>query len=88
VHLDRLLASREFPKTLCPSEVARALSREDLNVAGVSSWRELMPEIRNMVAEMRGRGEVEALQKDAVLTRELGEGLVEVRGPIRVRRVA
>jgi Protein of unknown function (DUF3253) len=86
--LDKLLASREPPKTICPSEVARALSREKLNPAGRLSWRELMPEIRNLVAETRGRGEVVVLQKGTVLSGELGEGLVDVKGPIRVRRVA
>jgi hypothetical protein len=87
-YLDRLLSSREPPKTICPSEVARALSREELDLAGASSWRELMPEIRNMVDEMRDRGEVEVLQKGAVLTGDLGEGLIDVKGPIRVRRVS
>jgi hypothetical protein len=57
-YLDKLLASREPPKTICPSEVARALSREVLDAAAASSWRKLMPETRNMVAEMLGRGEV------------------------------
>jgi hypothetical protein len=47
-----------------------------------------MPEIKNMVAEMRDRGEVEVLQNGAILSGELGEGLVDVKGPIRVRRVA
>jgi hypothetical protein len=87
-YLDRLLSSREPPKTICPSEVARALSREDLDLAGASSWWELMPEIRNMVYEMRDRGEAEVLQKGAVLTGDLGEGLIDVKGPIRVRRVS
>jgi hypothetical protein len=43
--------------------------------------------IRNVVDEMRDRGEVEVLQKGAVLTGDLGEGLTDVKGPIRVRRV-
>ncbi len=87
-YLDRLLASRELLKTICPSEVARALSREELETAGASTWRELMPEIRNLVAEMRDRGEVEVLQKGAVLKGELGVGLADVKGPVRVRRLA
>ncbi|CAM6101619.1 unnamed protein product [Calypogeia fissa] len=88
VYLDNLLASRETPKTICPSEVARALSSVELQAAGVSSWRELMPEIRSMVAEMRDEGRVEVLQKGEVLEGDLGEGLVNVKGAIRVRRKA
>ncbi len=86
-YLDRLLMSREPPKTICPSEVARALSASDLEAADVSSWRDLMPEIRSIVAQMRDQGKVEVLQKGIVLNGELGKGLVDVKGPIRVRRV-
>jgi hypothetical protein len=87
MYMDELLASRESPKTICPSEIARALSQEQLDAVGAPSWGELMPEIRNMVAEMQrsgcGRGDTER----CVLKGELGEGLVEVKGLIRVRRV-
>ncbi len=86
-HLDRLLASREPPKTCCPSEVARALSPEDLTAADYSSWRDAMPEIRRIIAAMRKRGEVDVLQKGAVLDGgDLGEGLERVVGPIRIRK--
>jgi hypothetical protein len=60
--------------------VARALSKEELDVAGTSSWQELMPEITKMVAQMRERGEVEVLQRGAVLSGDLGEGPKEVKG--------
>lgn len=53
---------------------------------GVSEWRELMPEIRGVIAEIRDRGEVEVLQKGEVLDGDLGVGLEGVKGPIRVRR--
>jgi hypothetical protein len=46
-----------------------------------------MSEIRTIVAEMRARGEVEVLQKGSVLEGDLGEGLVDVAGPVRVRKV-
>jgi Protein of unknown function (DUF3253) len=87
VYLDRLLASREPPKTICPSEVARALTSIELATVGVSSWRELMLDIRVMVAKMRDRGEVEVLQKGLVLEGDLGRSLEDIKGPIRVRRV-
>src|SRR5450432_4107659 len=84
-YLDNLLASREHPKTICPSEVARALSRDELHAARVSSWRDLMPEIREIVAEIWVKGMVEVLQKGCVLDGDLGEGLADVKGPIRIR---
>ena len=86
-HFERLLATREYPKTICPSEVARALNARDLQEADIISWRDAMPEIRKMVAEMRKRGEVDVLQKGAILEGDLGEGLGHVVGPIRVRKI-
>jgi hypothetical protein len=59
--LDQLLASREPPKTIFPSEVARALNRQELDEAGLPSWRDGMIKIRATVAEMREVGEVEVL---------------------------
>ncbi|EPE33370.1 hypothetical protein GLAREA_06383 [Glarea lozoyensis ATCC 20868] len=87
-HLDRLLESRELPKTICPSEVARALNRQELASSGFSSWRESMSDIRILVSEMRSRGEVEVLQKGSVLEGDLGDGLENVTGPIRVRKTS
>lgn len=85
-HLQRLLSAREHPKTLCPSEVARTLSKSELNDIGASSWRELMPAIRQLVWDLRAKGQVEVLQKGEVLSDSVA--LTEVRGPIRVRKVA
>jgi hypothetical protein len=85
-HLDLLLASREPPKTCCPSEIARALNPKELEAINLSSWRDAMPEIRRIVAEMRERGKVEVLQKGSVLKGDLGERLEHVVGPIRIRK--
>jgi len=46
-----------------------------------------MPEIRGIVAEMRKKCKVEVLQKGTVVEGDLGEGLIHVVGPIRIRRV-
>lgn len=86
LHLNRLLAARQYPKTLCPSEVARSLSPAELDIIGASSWRELMPNIRGIVADLRTRDEVEVLQKGHVLDGELGENLCLIVGPIRIRK--
>ncbi len=85
-HLKQLLDSLAHPKTICPSEVARALSTKELEEAGMGSWREAMPEVRKLVAEMRLRGETEILQKEVLLEGDLGKGLEAVVGPIRIRK--
>lgn len=82
-HLEQLLQKRQHPKTLCPSEVARALSQEQLKEAGVSSWRDLMPYLRNLAFQMRDNGEVEILQKGNVLPSD--QTLEQTTGPIRIR---
>lgn len=43
-----------------------------------------MPSVRELVWEMRARGEVEVLQKGEVLGNDVT--LQDVKGPIRVRR--
>ena len=84
-HLDRFLSARQYPKTFCPSEVARALSAAELHAAGVSEWRDLMPSIRQRAWQLRGSGLVEVLQRGQVLPSDLR--LEDVTGPIRVRKV-
>lgn len=86
-HLDRLLTSRVYPKTICPSEIARALSQADLNAGALGSWRDAMPHVRRLIAERRDRGEVQVLQKNVVLEGYLGDGLTAVMGPLRARLV-
>ena len=83
-HLERLLNTREFPKTICPSEVARALTRSELEDLEADSWREMMPMIREHVFKLRDEGLVEILQKGNVLP--VGRSLEQTRGPIRVRK--
>ena len=83
-HLNRLLDSRSFPKTICPSEAARALSAAELQATGVAGWRELMPAIRALAFESRDRDELEILQKGEVLP--VSQTLEQTIGPIRLRR--
>lgn len=83
-HIKSLLSDREYPKTICPSEVARALSAPELEQLGIGLWRDAMPAVRTVVFDMRCTGEVEVLQKGEVLGEEVGVG--DVVGPIRVRR--
>ncbi|KAF7505678.1 hypothetical protein GJ744_000527 [Endocarpon pusillum] len=83
-HLNRLLDSRAFPKTICPSEVARALSAAELQRAGVTSWRDLMPAMRERAFELRDEGVLEILQKGEILP--VSQTMQQTVGPIRLRR--
>jgi hypothetical protein len=80
-----LLEKRDFPKTACPSEIARALSRQELDSLGAESWREAMEDIRQVVFTLRDNGEVEILQKKQVVDDSVTPE--SVHGPIRVRMV-
>lgn len=83
-HINRILTSREYPKTMCPSEVPRALTTSELGAIGVSNWRDLMPEVRQILWNMSQRGEVEILQKGSPLPNDVP--LDKIKGPIRARK--
>jgi hypothetical protein len=83
-HADRLLTTRAWPKTICPSEIARALSNSELETLNAATWRDTMGSIRQILWEKRASGEVEVMQKGEVVA---AESLEDVKGPIRVRMV-
>jgi len=85
VKLNNFLQKRQPPKTFCPSEVARALSAVDLESLDFGEWRDAMPAVRELAWGLKGRGELEILQKGVVLGEDVQ--LEDVRGPIRIRRV-
>ncbi|KAL8904771.1 MAG: hypothetical protein Q9171_006932 [Xanthocarpia ochracea] len=84
-HLLRKLQSRQYPKTICPSEIPRALSNSDLAAMGLYDWRNLMPQVRDILFDMRSEGQVEILQKGEVVT--AATTIEDIRGPIRARLV-
>lgn len=84
-HLQQLLDKREYPKTLCPSEAARALSNAELDESGASHWRDLMGPLRRYAFELRDQGRLEILQKGSVLPSS--QTMEQTVGPIRLRRV-
>ncbi|MCJ1457030.1 hypothetical protein MMC28_007396 [Mycoblastus sanguinarius] len=84
-HIDRLLSSREYPKTICPSEAPRALTASELRATGTSTWRDLMPEVRQLLWQMRQQGTVEILQKGLPVPD--GIDLEDVKGPVRARKI-
>ena len=81
-HLTAFLAKRDPPKTFCPSEVARALTADELAHLGYTEWRDAMPAIRELAWTVRDAGECQILQKGQPIDVDIDD----VRGPIRVRR--
>lgn len=65
-----LLARRGQGKSLCPSEVARALDKH--------AWRELMPRVRVVAESLRVAGHLQVLQKHRPVPS------AHVSGPIRL----
>jgi hypothetical protein len=68
-----LLASRQPPATICPSEAARALAP--------TGWRPLMPRVRAVAIVMAQNGVLEIRQGGRTV---VPDG--PLRGPIRLRR--
>ncbi|WP_165827614.1 DUF3253 domain-containing protein [Mycolicibacterium sp. GF69] len=66
------LSRHREPKTICPSDAARAVGGED--------WRDLMDDARDIARDLARDGEVEILQKGEVLDPD-----ATWRGPIRIR---
>lgn len=65
-------AARGAEKSICPSEVARALDPED--------WQRLMPRIRREAALLAREGHIDILRKGKPVDPE-----AEIRGVIRLR---
>lgn len=61
-------------KTLCPSEIARALAPTD--------WRPLMPHVRRVAEQLRQQGQLQILQRGHPVS--LAADATPVRGPIRL----
>ena len=83
--LNELLRSRDFPKTICPSEVPRSLNNSELEALGVTHWRNIMPKVREVLWAMRQQEEVEILQKGEPIPETMT--LHDIKGPIRARKV-
>lgn len=83
--LHDFLTAREPPKTFCPSEVARGLSHQQLLALGYDTWRDVMPAVRELAWEKRASGELEILQRGAILDDSV-KSLDGIKGPIRLRR--
>ncbi|MEM9479701.1 MAG: DUF3253 domain-containing protein [Verrucomicrobiota bacterium] len=65
----RLLRSRGEGKTVCPSEVAKAVDANE--------WRDLMEDVRTVAAGLAEAGELEVTQRGEV------KDIRSARGPVR-----
>jgi hypothetical protein len=82
-HLLRLIDSRQYPKTICPSEVARALSKDELATLEITEWRDAMEAVRKLAFSLRDQGKLDILQKGELLQNTAQD---DVKGPIRLRK--
>ena len=69
-----LLDGRDEASSICPSEVARALSDDE------STWRGLMARVREVAATLQDAGRIRITRGDTAVTRSTLED-----GPIRLR---
>jgi translation elongation factor EF-Tu-like GTPase len=83
-HLERLLSNRQFPKTICPSEAARAMSADEVEQSGAANWRGLMPAIQSYAFDLRDQGRIDIFQRGQVLVES--QTLENTRRPIRLRK--
>jgi Protein of unknown function (DUF3253) len=70
-----LLAATRDGNTICPSQVARRLERDERD------WRALMPKVRDCARALAREGRLEVTQRGAVLSPE-----EDWRGALRLRR--
>lgn len=66
-----LLGSRMPGRTICPSDIAR--------IVGGTSWRTLLPVVRDRAVAMTERGELEILRRGAVVTENPTQGVLRYR---------
>jgi hypothetical protein len=69
----RLTAERGAEKSICPSEVARAVGGE--------AWRPLMGQVRAAAAALSRDGRVEILRKGRPIAPEAMHGVIRLRAP-------
>jgi hypothetical protein len=73
----RQTAARGAGKSICPSEVARALAPEE------DAWRRLMGQVREAAIRLARAGRIEVLRKGKPV-----DPAAEIRGVIRLRIAA
>ncbi|KAK6067216.1 hypothetical protein SCUP515_10297 [Seiridium cupressi] len=77
---DRILErieAREYPKTTCPSEVARGMSSDELSSLGCADWCAAMDLVRQEAWSMSQRGLLDVTQKGEAITVDWLEKRIE-----------
>lgn len=67
-----MLAVRDLDATLCPSEVARALTAADAVDAPAERWRDMMPHVHAAIDALVAGGRIRLSWKGAPLTARVG----------------
>ena len=67
--ITRQVIARGAGKSICPSEVARALAQD---------WRALMPDVRRVADGLCLRGEIQITQKGVPVTAEEAKGTIRL----------
>lgn len=67
----RLCGERGASKSVCPSEVARALD--------AAHWRGLMPAVRAVSAELAAEGRLQVTQRGVAADPEIAKGAIRLR---------
>ena len=77
----RLLHERGAGKTICPSEVARALAGRKRGEAGIprSAWEPLMPLVRQAALRLEDRSEIVVTQRGQPVD------FSAAKGPVRLK---
>lgn len=70
-----LLRERAAGKTICPSDVARALEEDE------AAWRALMEPVREAGRRLASRGEVVVTQRGRVVNAASARGAIRYRLP-------
>src|SRR4051812_1805857 len=72
----RQTAARGADKSICPSEVARALAGGD-----EAAWRPLMGKVRQAAIALAGAGQLEILRKGKPVPVDAVRGVIRLRVP-------
>jgi hypothetical protein len=68
----RLCTERGPGKTICPSQVARALASEE------HAWRTLMPDIRRVADDLSAQGRIVVTQRGAIVDPMVARGAIRL----------
>jgi hypothetical protein len=71
----RLLSQRGKGKTICPSEVARAVGNSEKR----STWEPLMEPVREVAKKMVADGKIVIMQRGQVVDGETAKGAIRFR---------